>query len=106
MKEHLRSLPERYALSTDPQEALTHIALIADITSDASSIGTSSASSTPSTVRVLVKRGGRGGRGGNGNEGRERYTVTVACRYSPFLSGAVSSSLKSSGGVCLVWYTK
>lgn len=95
-------MPARYALSVDPEEALAHMALISDITGGASSAGTSSAASIPGTVRVLVKRGdGGGGGGGSGNGGgvRERYKVTVACRQSPLLLGATSSSLRSSGGV-------
>ena len=106
MKQHLGSLPERYALSVDPEEALTHMVLIADITSDMASSGTSSAVPTPRTVRVLVKPCGGGGGGGGGrnvSEGRQRCTVTVACRQSPLLLGAASSSLRFSGGMFCVF---
>eukprot|EP00752_Nemacystus_decipiens_P008521 g7610.t1 len=87
VREHLRSLPERYALSVDPEDALNHMALIAD------------AVSTPSTVRVLVKRSSDGG--GTTRGAGARYTVTVACGQSPLLLGAVLSSLRSSGATCV-----
>ena len=101
VKAHFQSLPLRYTISVEPEDALTHIGLMAD------------ASRSSSSVRVLVRpcipqlaleawdcRGGGGGEGrvGAAKSGDGRYSVTVVCRHSSRLLEAISASLRSAGG--------
>lgn len=99
VKAHFESLPPRYTLSVEPEDVLTHMSLVAD------------AANSLAPVRVLVypsclpsrlhpSGGGGGAGGGDHARGRKRgrCTVLVVCRYSPRLLGAISSSLRSSGG--------
>lgn len=149
VKEHLRSLPERYSLTVSPEDVLDHMSLFAEVTAAAAAAAkpaetatrkhASSSASTqdeplsaaPPTVRVVARPsplpslssypaaaggreggmscrsgllgGGSGGGGGNcgssgGGGGGRAYSLTVACRQSPLLLGAISSSLRSAGG--------
>ncbi|CAN0444441.1 unnamed protein product, partial [Ectocarpus sp. 8 AP-2014] len=129
VKEHLRSLPERYALTVSPEDVLEHMALFAAVSAaaaetasqkHASSFSSSdsaqdeSLGAEPPTVRVVARPSplvlsslhpaaagdGEGGMScGSGLAGVGRaYSLTVACRQSPLLLGALSSSLRSAGG--------
>ncbi|CAM9161671.1 unnamed protein product [Ectocarpus sp. 6 AP-2014] len=131
VKEHLRSLPERYALTVSPEDVLDHMALFAAVSATAAETATqkhaaSSSSDSaqdeslgaePPTVRVVARPSplalssshpaaagdGEGGMScGSGLAGVGRaYSLTVACRQSPLLLGAISSSLRSAGASCL-----
>ncbi|CAN0261442.1 unnamed protein product [Ectocarpus sp. 12 AP-2014] len=132
VKEHLRSLPERYALTVSPEDVLDHMALFAAVSAAAAETATqkhaSSSSSSasaqdeslgaePPTVRVVARPSllalssshpaaagdGEGGTScGSGLAGVGRaYSLTVACRQSPLLLGAIASSLRSAGASCL-----
>ncbi|CAN0227398.1 unnamed protein product, partial [Ectocarpus sp. 4 AP-2014] len=131
VKEHLRTLPERYALTVSPKDVLDHMALFAAVSAAAAETATQKHASSssfasaqdeslgaePPTVRVVarpsllalssshpvVAGAGEGGMScGSGLAGVGRaYSLTVACRQSPLLLGAISSSLRSAGASCL-----